>query len=39
VVLHLDSGKALGLHYGGYEGRRNMAVQAWVVADLLARHG
>lgn len=39
VVLHLDSGKAVGLHFGGYEGERNMAVQAWVIADLLAEHG
>lgn len=31
-------GKAAGLHFGGYEGDRNMAVQAPVVASLVATH-
>lgn len=39
VVLDLALGRAVGLHYGGIEGRYNGAVQASVVAELLARHG
>ena len=39
VVVNLTSGKAVGLHYGGLEGRFNGAVQAPVVADLLTRYG
>ena len=38
VVLDLASGQAVALHFGGYEGDRNMAVQAPVVADRLAAH-
>lgn len=38
VVMDLATGQALGLHYGGFEGDRNMAVQAPVVADRLAAH-
>ena len=38
VVLHLDSGKAVALHFGGIEGDTNSAVAAPVVADLLRRH-
>ena len=36
VVMDLATGQAVGLHFGGYEGDRNMAVQAPVVADRLA---
>ena len=35
VVLDLDSGKALGLHFGGIEGERNEAVQAPRVHQIL----
>ena len=38
VVVDLAGGKAAGLHFGGYEGDRNMAVQAPVVASLVAAH-
>lgn len=38
VVLDLAGGKAVGLHYGGIEGCYNGAVQASIVAELLARH-
>lgn len=38
LVLHLETGKAVGLHFGGWEGDRNRAVQAPVVAQLLAEH-
>lgn len=38
VVLHLDTGKAMGLHFGGIEGESNQAVQASVVSDLIAQH-
>ena len=38
VVLDLESGKAMGLHFGGIEGDRNSAVQAPILADLLAQH-
>jgi Trypsin-like peptidase domain len=38
VVVDLGSGKATGLHFGGFEGDRNMAVQGDIVADLLSRH-
>ena len=39
LVLDLTSGKAVGLHFGGIEGDRNMAVQASEVASLMATHG
>lgn len=39
VVLDLASGKAIGLHFGGIEGDRNEAVQATVLAELVATHG
>jgi endonuclease G len=38
VVMDLATGQAVGLHFGGYEGDRNMAVQAPVIADRLAAH-
>jgi endonuclease G len=37
VVLDLDSGKALGLHFGGIQGDRNEAVQAARVHQILQR--
>lgn len=37
VVVHLDSGKAMALHFGGIEGDRNAAVQAPRVHELLRR--
>ena len=37
VVVHLESGKAMGLHFGGIEGDRNAAVQAPRVHQLLQR--
>ena len=37
VVVHLDSGKAMALHFGGIEGDRNAAVQAPRVHQLLQR--
>jgi endonuclease G len=37
VVVHLESGKAMGLHFGGIEGVRNAAVQAPRVQQLLRR--
>ncbi len=39
VVVDLASGKAIGLHFGGIEGDRNEAVQATVLAALVAAHG
>lgn len=38
VVMHLATGKAIGLHFGGVEGDRNSAVQAPVIAARLAEH-
>ena len=38
VVMDMATGQAVALHFGGYEGDRNMAVQAPVVADRLAAH-
>jgi S1-C subfamily serine protease len=35
VVIGLDSGKALGLHFGGLEGARNEAVQASRVREII----
>jgi endonuclease G len=37
VVLDLDSGKALGLHFGGIQGQRNEAVQAPRVRQIMER--
>jgi endonuclease G len=37
VVVHLESGKAMALHFGGIEGDRNAAVQAPRVHQLLQR--
>lgn len=37
VVVHLESGKAVALHFGGFEGERNAAVQAPRVHQLLQR--
>jgi endonuclease G len=39
VVLHLESGKAAGLHFGGIEADRNEAVQAGRVRQILEQHG
>jgi hypothetical protein len=38
VVFDLDSGKAIGLHFGGIEGSRNEAVQAAQLREIIARH-
>jgi len=38
VVMDLATGQAVGLHFGGFEGDRNMAVQAPVIAARLAEH-
>ena len=38
VVLELESGKAIGLHFGGVQRDRNSAVQASRVRDLVAAH-
>jgi Trypsin-like peptidase domain len=38
VVMDMATGQAVALHFGGFEGDRNMAVQAPVVADRLAAH-
>ncbi|MDT0353917.1 trypsin-like serine peptidase [Pseudonocardia charpentierae] len=38
VVMDLVGGKAVGLHFGGFEGDRNLAVQAPVLAALVAAH-
>jgi endonuclease G len=38
VVMDLETGQAVALHFGGFEGDRNMSVQAPVVADRLAAH-
>ncbi len=38
VVVELSTGKAVGLHFGGFEGERNDGVKADVVANLVAQH-
>jgi endonuclease G len=38
VVVDMATGQAVALHFGGFEGDRNMAVQAPVLADRLAAH-
>lgn len=38
TVIDLDGGKAAALHFGGIEGDHNEAVQAPVVAGLIAAH-
>ena len=38
IVMDMATGQAVALHFGGFEGDRNMAVQAPVVADRLAAH-
>ncbi|CAK8714776.1 hypothetical protein GCAAIG_04140 [Candidatus Electronema halotolerans] len=38
VVLDLETGKALALHFGGIEGKSNSAVAAPVVSELLDKH-
>lgn len=38
VVLDMESGKALALHYGGIEGTRNEAVQAPRLRELIEEH-
>jgi endonuclease G len=35
LVLDLETGKAMALHFGGYEGKTNYAVTAPVVRRLL----
>jgi V8-like Glu-specific endopeptidase len=37
VIVDLDSGKAMGLHFGGIEGDRNSAVQAHRVQEIVAQ--
>jgi len=39
AVVDLLTGKAVALHYGGTEGKRNEAVQAPIVADRLTKLG
>ena len=39
VVLDLATGKAAALHFGGFEGEFNLAVQAPVVAQIVQAHG
>lgn len=38
VIMDLDTGQAVGLHFGGFEGDRNTGVQAAVVASRVAEH-
>ena len=38
VVFELDSGKAIGLHFGGVEGSRNEAVQAPRIREIIEQH-
>jgi hypothetical protein len=38
VLVSLRTGRAVGLHFGGWEGERNMAVAAPVLVDLLDEH-
>jgi endonuclease G len=38
VVFELDSGKAIGLHFGGVEGSRNEAVQAPRIREIIEEH-
>lgn len=38
VVFDLERGKAIALHFGGIEGRRNQAVQAARVHEIIAEH-
>jgi hypothetical protein len=38
IIVAVDSGKAIGLHFGGIEGDRNSAVQAHRVREIVARH-
>jgi endonuclease G len=38
VVFAMDSGKAIGLHFGGIEGSRNEAVQAPRIREIIEEH-
>jgi Trypsin-like peptidase domain len=38
VVIDLESGKAIGLHFGGIQGARNEAVQAPRVREIIDEH-
>jgi endonuclease G len=38
VVFDLESGKAIGLHFGGIEGSRNEAVQSAQLREIIAQH-
>lgn len=38
VVLDLESGKAIGLHFGGVEGDRNEAVQSARLHEIITKH-
>ncbi|MET8945382.1 serine protease [Streptomyces sp. NPDC004542] len=39
ALIDLDSGKAVGLHFGGEAGRSNVAVHAAAVARIVRAHG
>lgn len=39
VVVDLETGKAAALHFGGFEGEQNFAVQAQRVAQIVRQHG
>jgi endonuclease G len=38
VVFDLSTGKAAGLHFGGIQGQRNEAVQAWRLQEIIREH-
>lgn len=38
VVLDLSTGKAAALHFGGIQGQRNEAVQAWRLQEIIQEH-
>lgn len=38
VVFDLSTGKAAALHFGGIQGRRNEAVQAWRLQEIIREH-
>lgn len=38
VVFDLSTGKAAALHFGGIQGQRNEAVQAWRLREIIREH-
>jgi Trypsin-like peptidase domain len=38
VVFDLSTGKAAALHFGGIQGQRNEAVQAWRLQEIIREH-